>query len=351
MVAKLTRNQFGVYEYQDAAVTSAPVNNIDQFEAYTGTQKTTLATGTTDLGTQTQSLLREAPGQMDIVTDPQTGETKTVARGQTPVDIQQQAIDTSKALTPRQSPFEKIQGITSTRQDTGFTPDAYLNRIQQMQNDALKAQRVNTLLKGGLDLGVAYLKGSKPLNIQQTTTPLLNVAATPVGQSTLGGVGLAGGIGYGISRALGGDKKESTAAGAGAAIGTAFGGPIGGVVGGTIGKVVGGRVICTELYNQGLISRKDWALDLRFTESHLTPEHIKGYWYFAIPAVKSMRKSKLSTKFWKHIAVNRIKDVKWRLGKGKFNLLGRIYSSILEPLCKFTGKFVKEKDYHKELYA
>ena len=198
MVAKLTRNQFGVYEYQDAAVTSAPVNNIDQFEAYTGTQKTTLATGTTDLGTQTQSLLREAPGQMDIVTDPQTGETKTVARGQTPVDIQQQAIDTSKALTPRQSPFEKIQGITSTRQDTGFTPDAYLNRIQQMQNDALKAQRVNTLLKGGLDLGVAYLKGSKPLNIQQTTTPLLNVAATPVGQSTLGGVGLAGVIGNGI---------------------------------------------------------------------------------------------------------------------------------------------------------
>ena len=350
MVAKLTRNQFGVYEYQDAAVASAPVNNVDQFEAYTGTQKTTLATGTTDLGTQTQSLLREAPGQMDIVTDPQTGETKTVARGQTPVDIQQQAIDTSKALTPRQSPFEKIQGITSTRQDTGFTPDAYLNRIQQMQNDALKAQRVNTVLKGGLDLGVAYLRTAKSQSIAGPTTQLTSLVNTPVGATTVGGAGIAGAAGYGISKVLGGDEKESKAAGIGAAVGSTFG-PVGAVVGGTIGRVVGGRVICTELYNQGLISRKDWALDLRFTESHLTPEHIKGYWYFAIPAVKSMRKSKLSTKFWKHIAINRVKDIKWRLGKGKFSLLGRIYSSILEPLCKFTGKFVKEKNYHKELYA
>ena len=145
--------------------------------------------------------------------------------------------------------------------------------------------------------------------------------------------------------------KTGAGAAAGTAIGTAIGGPIGGAIGGTIGGAVGGRVICTELYRQGLINKKDYILDLRFTELHLTPEHVKGYWYFAIPAVKSMRKSKLSTQFWKHIATNRIKDIKWRLGKGKFNLLGRVYSSIFEPLCKFTGKFVKEKDYHKELYT
>ena len=46
-----------------------------EFEAYTGGNKTTLA-GTTDLGSQTQALMRETPGQTRLVTDPVTGETK-----------------------------------------------------------------------------------------------------------------------------------------------------------------------------------------------------------------------------------------------------------------------------------
>ena len=184
----------------------------------------------------------------------------------------------------------------------------------------------------------------------QTVTPLTSLTATPVGASTLGGIGLAGGAGYMVSRALGGDKKESTAAGAGAAIGTAAAGPIGGVVGGVIGKVVGGRVICNELCKQGLLPKEDVILDLKFTRDYLTDTHAHGYWLYAVPSVKLMRKSKLTTKIWHHIAKNRLDDVKWRLGKGKFNLLGRGYSIILENLSYGLGKLFPNTTY-EELYT
>ena len=217
-----------------------------------------------------------------------------------------------------------------------------------MQNKALKAQRINTLIRGGVDLGMAYLQGGKPLNIQQTTTPLLNVAATPVGTSTLGGVGAAGALGYTVSRALGGDKKESTAAGAGAAIGTAVGGPVGGVVGGVIGKVIGGgTVICTELYKQNLMSKEDHRLSWNFTVNNFSDTHINGYWYWAVPMVKLMKKNKLVTKFWNHIMSNRTKDIKWRLKKGKFNLLGRLYSMLIENGSYVVGKLISKK--HREV--
>jgi hypothetical protein len=219
-----------------------------------------------------------------------------------------------------------------------------------MQDKALKAERINTLIRGGFDLGKTYLQASDPLNIQQTTTPLLNVAATPVGTSTLGGVGTAGALGYTVSRALGGDKKESTAAGAGAAIGTAVGGPVGGVVGGVIGKVIGGgTIICTELYRQNLMSKEDHRLSWNFTVNNFSDTHINGYWYWAVPMVKLMKKNKLVTKFWNHIMSNRTKDIKWRLKKGKFNLLGRLYSMLIENGSYVIGKLISKK--YKEVLA
>ena len=109
------------------------------------------------------------------------------------------------------------------------------------------------------------------------------------------------------------------------------------------------RVICTELYRQGLMPKEDWRLDLWYTQNYLSRRHIIGYWYYAIPMVKIMRKNKVATNVWKHIAINRTKDIKWRLGKGKFNLLGRVYSIALETTSNILGHFVEEKDY-KVLY-
>jgi hypothetical protein len=243
MVLKLVKNAAGEYEYKDAMETTAPNITANEFEAYTGETQTTL-TGGTDLGSQTATLMRETPSQIQTTIDPRTGETKTTGGAQT-TEVQQQQFAPPSSAELVESPLEKVARITQQfpmQQQTGTSPQQFLGDIQAMQNKALKAERINTLLRGGVDLGVSYLNLGRTggaMNIQQTITPLTSLTATPVGASTLGGVGLAGGIGYGVSRALGGDKKESTAAGAGAAIGTAVGGPVGGVVGGVIGKVIG----------------------------------------------------------------------------------------------------------------
>ena len=271
MVLQLIRNKDGNYEYKDAMETSAPNITSSEFESYTGDTKTTLAGGT-DLGTQTATLMRETPGETELITDPVTGETRTQSKIQ-PVSIQQQQFAPPSAQDLVESPLQKAARLAQQfpmQQQTGPSPQEFLGQIQSMQDKALKADRINTLLRGGVDLGISYLRGPTPLNIQQTVTPLTRLTATEIGASTVGGVGMAGAAGYGISRALGGDKKESTAAGAGAAIGTAVGGPVGGVVGGVIGKVVGGRVICNELCRQGLLSKEDVILDLKFTKDYLT---------------------------------------------------------------------------------
>jgi|TARA_R100001086_G_scaffold163239_2_gene88015 predicted RNase H-like HicB family nuclease len=109
------------------------------------------------------------------------------------------------------------------------------------------------------------------------------------------------------------------------------------------------RIICSELYRQGLISKEDYVLDLYYTSKYLTEQHTAGYWHFAVPAVKAMRLSKFWTAFWKEIAYNRLQDIKWRLGEGKFNLRGRIYSAVFEPFCYISGYFTPNATYN-ELY-
>ena len=144
--------------------------------------------------------------------------------------------------------------------------------------------------------------------------------------------------------------KTAALSTAGTAIGTTLFGPVGGFVGGTVGGIVAkGSVICSELYRRRLITKEDYFINLRFTRSHLIPQRgysiLQGYWFMAIPVVKIMRKNKTMTRIWKHIFQKRTSDLKWRLGKGKFNLLGRVYSLIIENTCAVLGKFCSEQDY------
>ena len=248
MVLKLVKNAAGQYEYKDAMETTAPNITANEFEAYTGGTQTTL-TGGTDLGTQTATLMRETPGQVETTIDPRTGETKTTGGAQA-TEVQQQQFTPPSSAELVESPLERAARIAQQfpmQQQTGTSPQQFLGQIQSMQDKALKAERINTLLRGGVDLGISYLRGPTPLNIQQSTTPLLNVAATPVGSSTLGGVGAAGAIGYGAGKLIGAKESEAKGMGAGAAIGTAVGGPVGGVIGGVIGGIVGCFLPDTEI--------------------------------------------------------------------------------------------------------
>ena len=248
---QLVKNQSGVYEYKEVGATPSSSLRSTDFEAYEGTQKTTLAEST-DLGSQTKSLMREAPGQMEVVTDAQTGETKTVNKGSSQVAVQQREF---KNITPtsNENALDKIARITSANpQGTDSSQDLnrVYNLIERQQKLKEQAQQFDQLYKGA-DLAFRGYKAFTdfksitkpqsfvPMKGGSTGTSLSGFMSTNVGKSTVGGVGTAGMAGYGVSKILGGDDKQNQAAGVGSAIGMAVGGPVGGVVGGVIGSVFG----------------------------------------------------------------------------------------------------------------
>jgi phage-related protein len=107
------------------------------------------------------------------------------------------------------------------------------------------------------------------------------------------------------------------------------------------------RVICTELHRTKDLSTRDWIRDTKFTFKTLSKTHVKGYLLWAEPTVKHMQKYPKYRKMWKHIAQHRANDIAWRLNEGKFDLLGRIYAGIGEPLCWALGNFVSDKQISK----
>jgi len=126
-------------------------------------------------------------------------------------------------------------------------------------------------------------------------------------------------------------------------------GPAGGATtgGGGGGSDSGSRVICTDLHRTGELSTKDWVRDTKFTFKKLSMQHVKGYLLWAEPTVRHIQKYPTYRKIWKHIAQHRANDIAWRLNEGKFDLLGRIYAGIGEPLCWMLGNFVSDKQINK----
>ena len=117
--------------------------------------------------------------------------------------------------------------------------------------------------------------------------------------------------------------------------------------GGNNSGKAGGRVICTDLHRTGELSTKDWIRDTKFTFKTLSKTHVKGYLLWAEPTVKHIQKYPRYRKIWKHIAQHRANDIAWRLNEGKFDLLGRIYAGIGEPVCWALGNFVSDKQISK----
>jgi hypothetical protein len=253
MVLQLVKDKItGIYKYQEIGKPTTPTIDTSAYDAYTGNQKTTLATGTgatTDIGQQTESILRETPGQVSF--NPRTGtiEQKDSEGKKIGVDTITDISTTGEQTEMMETPIEKAARIAAMTGGTGQTgqmgfDDSLIRRQQDLQE---RAQKINTITKTA-DLGLQAYRAYKGIGkvgsiMQGTTGPITPLSGGTFGSSTFmggaGGAAVAGGLGYGISRALGGDKKESTAAGVGSAIGMAVGGPVGGVVGGVIGKVIG----------------------------------------------------------------------------------------------------------------
>ena len=268
MVLQLIRDEQGNYVYKDAVEASKPIITSQEFEAYTGGAKTTLA-GTTDLGSQTQALMRETPGQTKLVTDPITGETKTVSDTQQ-VGIQSDMPTGTGMTTTPINPFERVQSIIGSNQMPGASTaerEKIFNLIQDQQKLQQRAQKFDQITQVA-DMGFRAYNMLNPSSatIPGTTgpiTPLTSVGTMPVGSSTLGGVGAAGGIAYGLGTAFKVKPKERTGMTAGASIGMAVGGPAGAVIGGVLGGVIGCFLPNTEITMANGSKKKIIDIDIR----------------------------------------------------------------------------------------
>lgn len=274
---KLSANGQYILDTQDTFNTAYSQKiNPSEFEAYTGQKATTPVNqplvGTTSLAEQTQKVMRETPGQYQTVTDPVTGETKTISKGQAITEIKDtiSTLPTPTGTAAKETSLDKVQrilGATPSPAGSGMNMDEYFNRIESIQKQAQKAQLVNKLVGTGLDIGVNYLKQSyggfaTGGYTGPVSTPLYGGSYaggggfiqppvgiddfSQVGGYSGGGMGQFGGAGLAAASTFlqTGDVGKAAGAGAGAyagqAIGTAIGGPIGGVIGGTIGGALGG---------------------------------------------------------------------------------------------------------------
>jgi len=353
MVLQLVIDEAGNYTYQDPRKKSINSEVQSQaFDAYEGNKNRDVV-GETSLSTQTEKILRETPGQYTTTFDEETGQFKTKVTGQedTEIDVKQPTV--GEVVEQRETPLERVSKIASMTR-----PQPIDNtRVAQLIEDRNKLLARQQNLNFARDLAISFLPKDKILEgiggkvTVPTKTPLTQLTSTPIGQTTLGGAATAGAVAYGLSEVF--KVKEKKGVTAGATIGSIVGGPVGAVVGGAVGGVVesvfGGSVICTELYRQKLMSKEDHRLSWNFTIDNFSNTHINGYWYWAVPMVKLMKKNKFVTKFWNHVMSNRTKDIKWRLKKGKFNLLGRLYSLLIENSSYVVGKLIFKK--HKEVLA
>ena len=328
---QLVLDQNGNYVYQDVAQKKTTPIDTTSFEAYEQKQKTTLA-GETDIGSQTKQLMREAPGEYVTTFNQETGQFETKQKDKkTPVTVDVGTIDQTE-VAPQESALQKVSRITESTRPEPIDIQGIAQDTMQMFKPTFKEKAIDTALQVGSDIAVNYI--TKKL-LGDTFAGQL--AGSSIGTSPIMGVNPALAVGGAI-----------LASGAGKKI-------VKGVVK-TGKKIIDkasdklGTVICTELYKQNLMSREDHRLSWNFTINNFSETHINGYWYWAVPTVKLMKKNKLVTKFWNHVMSNRTKDIKWRLNKGKFNLLGRLYSILIENGSYIIGKIIKNKK-NKEVLA
>ena len=166
--------------------------------------------------------------------------------------------------------------------------------------------------------------------------------------------GVTGLASFGTALLTGQDPATAARAAVGGTLGGYVGGffgPIGSMIGGALGaSLTRKRVICNELVRQGLMSREHMMLDYKFTKEHLTPQHVRGYHFWAVPVVRKMREGK-SVGFWRHVATHRANEIAHIYGKrDKPDYLGKVYRRIFEPACWVVGAICKQKDW-QSLYS
>lgn len=319
---QLVLDKNGNYVYQDVAQKTVPSIDTSAFEAYEANKKTTLA-GDTDIGSQTEQLIRETPGQYTTTFNEETGQFETKQKDTTPVTVDVGEIQQT-TVQPQETALDKVSRISAASRPAPIDYKGIAKDTMQMFKPTFKEKVMDTALDAGKDIAVSYVTNRLLAN-----TFAGSLAATSMTSPIMASNPYTAAASFALQSDVGKEAVKAVVK------------PVKKVV----KKVtqVFGTVICTELYKQNLMSKEDHRLSWDFTINNFSQTHINGYWYWAVPVVKLMKKNKLVTKFWNHVMSNRTKDIKWRLNKGKFNLLGRLYSILIENGSYIIGKIIKDK--------
>lgn len=178
-----------------------------------------------------------------------------------------------------------------------------------------------------------------------------------------GGRNTGGGFGGNLNGSYGGSDPTG-GGGLGSPTSTSSLGSVGGDSAGGFGGGMGGfgssggfggssRVICTELYRQGLIPADVWISDLVFTKRHISQTTVRGYQWWGVPAVLIMRRSPRFSRFMLvALARPRAEELAYQMGHRKRpNWYGKLVRLVMEPLCWLLGTVVEQVDYDTKLYA
>ena len=152
---QLVLDKNGNYVYQDVAQKKTPSIDTTAFEAYESKQKTTLA-GDTDIGAQTQQLIRETPGQYTTTFNEQTGQFETKQQNQTtPVTVDVKPIEQT-TVAPQETALDKVSRITAASRPTPIDFKQIAKDTAEMFKPTVKDQLFTAALDVGKDVAIRY---------------------------------------------------------------------------------------------------------------------------------------------------------------------------------------------------
>ena len=152
---QLVLDKNGNYVYQDVAQKTAPSIDTSAFEAYESKQKTTLA-GNTDIGAQTQQLIRETPGQYTTTFNQETGQFETKQKDQTtPVTVDVGTIDQT-TVAPQETALDKVSRISAASRPTPIDFKQVAKDTAEMFRPTVKDQLFTAALDVGKDVAIRY---------------------------------------------------------------------------------------------------------------------------------------------------------------------------------------------------
>ena len=319
---QLVLDKNGNYVYQDVAQKKTPSIDTTAFEAYEANQKTKLA-GDTDIGTQTQQLIRETPGQYTTTFNEETGQFETKQKDTTPVTVDVEPVEQT-TVAPQETALQKVSRISAASRPAPIDYKGIAKDTMQMFKPTFKEKVMDTALDAGKDIAVSYVTNrllansfAGSLAATSMTSPIMasnpyTAAASFALQSDVG------------KKAVKGVTKTAKK-----------------VVSSAVDLVTGGKVVCTMMndsYGFGSFRNAIW---LRYAKQNLTKQHEIGYHKIFLPLVKFARQkgfiNKIVKNILEHIAIHRTIDIR-KQEKNKIHLLGRVYRKILEPICYWVGK-------------